>query len=394
MYLEHFRLEKQPFKAIALGDRVYLGPRQVRALANLKIALATPDAIAAVTGPVGVGKTTLVNRVLDTAAPKRTVARVGRTPMTADELLEHLLAEFGITGIGTGRVERLRTLRQFFKDCGATRVRALVLVEDATVLDAQLLAELESVTAADPDGSPGANVILMGPDGINDLIDAPDMEHVRQRTRLRQQLEPLEIGEIAGYVKHLLEYAGGDFATIVHPLTPKILRHCTGGIPRIVNNLCETALTVAATNKMPSLLPQLVQRIAVTIYGFDKESTEIAALTADPAEEPQAEDTPAAEVTAAKTASETTAASEHRAATSARDPQPASTPDELPEPTAATPDASQDHDPVAAEVPRRGSRHGRTRGSCTHRADGHAGRHAQHAGGTTRRGYRDTVGSG
>ena len=138
MYLEHFGLEKQPFRAIAQGDEVYVGPRQARALANLKIALAVPDAIAAVTGPVGVGKTTLVNRVLDLVAPKRTVARVGRTPMTAEELLEHLLAEFGISTAGSGRIERLRTLRQFFKDCGATRVRAIVLVEDANALDTGL----------------------------------------------------------------------------------------------------------------------------------------------------------------------------------------------------------------------------------------------------------------
>jgi general secretion pathway protein A len=290
MYLAHFRLSKQPFMAVAHGDQVYLGPRQSRALANLQIALATPDAIAAITGPAGVGKTTLVNRVLEEVAPQRTVARVGRTAMTMDQLLEHLLGEFGVTAAGLGRIELLRALRVFFRDCGADRVRALILVEDASILGTQLLSELESVTAADPDGSPGANIILMGPAGINELLATPNMEHVRQRTRLRQRLEALEVGEVAGYLKHQLAWAGGDFATIVHPLVPKILWHCSGGLPRIVNNLCETALTVAATHNFPSLLPQLVQRIAASIYGLDPGNTAISRPAAPPADKGPAED--------------------------------------------------------------------------------------------------------
>ncbi len=302
MYLEHFRLSTQPFKAIARGDQVYLGPRQSRALANLQIALATPDGIAAVTGPVGVGKTTLVNRVLEEVAPERTVARVGRTSMTVDQLLEHLLGEFGVSAAGMGRVERLRALRQFFKHCGSDRVRALVLVEDASILGAPLLAELESVTAADPDGSPGANIILMGPDGMHELLDAPHMEHVRQRTRLRQRLEALEVGEVAGYVKHQLACAGGDFATIVHPLVPKILWHCSGGLPRMVNNLCETALTVAANNNIPSLLPQLVQRIAASIYGMNHGNGAISRPAAPPPDKAPAENTSARKTAAPRAA--------------------------------------------------------------------------------------------
>ena len=363
MYMQHFGLEKQPFKAVAQGNRVFVGPRQARALANLKIALAMPDAIAVVAGPVGVGKSTLVGRVLDLVASKRSLARVGRTPMTVDEMLEHLLAEFGISGSGTGRMERLRTLRNYFKDCGATGVRAFILVEDAKALDVKLLAELEAVTAADADGSPGVNVILMGTAAVTELVDAPELEHLRQRTRLRQQLEPLNVEEIAGYVKHLLEMAGGDFQTIVDPQTPRTLRHCTGGIPRIINNLCETALTVAATNKMPHLLPHLVQRVAVTIYGIqprvsDGQSARIvpAQNMAPPAPASAANETPAGfdaakafaapEALEADEALEAADSTQFEQPTVAMDPEPTIVEEDLPEDMLEAADALADFEPA------------------------------------------------
>ena len=101
--------------------------------------------------------------------------------------------------------------------------------------------------AADPNGCPGANVVLTGQPSLHALLADPALQALRQRVRLRQPLLPLTSAETAQYVGYRLERAGGAPTELLSPASLDALHTYSAGVPRVLNNLCESALTLAAT---------------------------------------------------------------------------------------------------------------------------------------------------
>jgi type II secretory pathway predicted ATPase ExeA len=268
MYEEHFGLSKNPFQSIAEGEAVFEGPEQKKIIAGLKTALTTKDSVAVVTGPVGVGKTTIVQRALEEAAPDRLVARLGRTAVGSDELVDLLLAQFGVVREPTRRFECLKTFNRILNAHAASGASVFIVIEDAERLGAELLEELEALTASDGGACAGANIILMGPQKLDKLITTPALERLRQRIRLQKTLERFNAEEVETYLRHRIAAAGGNYDSMFETGTALMVRRCSGGIPRVINGLCETALTVTAENQMSQVTPKIVFKVAVEVFGM------------------------------------------------------------------------------------------------------------------------------
>ncbi len=269
MYTQHFGLEKPVFDGgIAQHDDLFLGPRHQRVAANLKIGLTTRDSVVTLTGALGVGKTTIAAQALRITATRLAQTWVGNTPLAPNEMLELLLAGFELAPYDMGPVQRLHTWRQFVGEMSATDTRVCILVENALVLGAEGLQTLEALTAADPNDCPGANLILMGAEGLHELLEEPRLATLKQRIRSHQRLDPMTTKEVEQYLRHRVAYAGGDYDAIFAPATAEMLHCFSGGIPRVINNVCETALTVAATRKATQLSPEIVQRVAESVYSL------------------------------------------------------------------------------------------------------------------------------
>ncbi len=269
MYEDHFGLSQNPFQPVAEGEAIYEGPDQAKVIADLKIALTARDSIAVLTGPVGVGKTTIVTHALEKMGSERLVARLGRTQVGSDELVDLLLAKFGIVREATRRFECLKTFNRILSEQAASGARVFIVIEDAERLGAELLEELEALTATDDGASAGANIILMGPQKLDKLLTAPALERVRQRIRLQQALDRFTAEQVEDYLRHRITAAGGDFDTLFEEGTALMVRRCSGGIPRVVNALCETALTVAAEMQVTEVTPQTIFDVAVEVFGME-----------------------------------------------------------------------------------------------------------------------------
>ena len=268
MYEEHFGLSKNPFQSIAGGEAVFEGPERAKVIADLKTALTANDSIAVITGPVGVGKTTIVQRAMESMGPERLVAILGRSQVGSDELADLLLAQFGVVRQPTKRFECLKTFNRILNESAAAGARVFIVIEDAERLGAELLEELEALTAADGGACAGANIVLMGRQKLDKLITKPALERIRQRIRLQRTLEPFKADEVEAYLRHRIEAAGGDFDAIFEPGTSLMVRRCSGGIPRVINSLCETALTVAAGSEMAQVSGKTVFKVAVEVFGM------------------------------------------------------------------------------------------------------------------------------
>jgi general secretion pathway protein A len=285
MYKAHFGLKSRPFGSNAEGPSVFTGPQQARITKTLHKALATPDAVVTVTGPAGVGKTTIVGKALESITPNRMAAWVGRMQLAPDEVLDLLLAGFGVRTKATGTIRRFAVFRRLLAERAAAGAPVTIVVEDAQRLGADTLVEIEALTAADAGDSTAANIILMGPD-LNKLLAEPDLARLKQRSRLRQKVEPFGQAEVIGYLKHAIRQAGGNYDDLFDPGVDQIVFGCSEGIPRMINTLCESALEAALEEGKKSVSAALMHQVATETFGYEGPLPDV--VEARPAKEPDA----------------------------------------------------------------------------------------------------------
>jgi type II secretory pathway predicted ATPase ExeA len=201
MYEKHFGLKSRPFRSSIESPSLFVGPAQAKIMANLKKSLAASDAIVTVTGPVGVGKSTVVSRALEGIGNRRIIARVGRMKLAADEVLELLLTELNVSRQPNGTIQRFSVFKRLLHEWAEAGTRAFIVVEDAERIGTDALLELEALTAADHGEGIGANIVLMGQPTLSELLNSPALARLRQRIRLQQLAGPFSAAETLGYLK-------------------------------------------------------------------------------------------------------------------------------------------------------------------------------------------------
>jgi type II secretory pathway predicted ATPase ExeA len=262
MFTGHFGLDEGPFHGKAEGDDVYVGPEQSDAIARLSKALASADSVITVTGPVGVGKTTLVRRALAELDGKKIIIPVDRLRLAPDEILELLLAKFDINRQPQGTIQRVAAFRRLLQEQLAAETRVFIVVEDAERIGVDALLELEALTSTDSGESCDAGIVLMGSPELLTRIASPALARLRQRVRLRQNITPFTATDVEGYMRHCISLAGGEFDDIFEPGTAQRVYRYSGGVARVVDTLCESALEAAAEAELATILPELVQQVA------------------------------------------------------------------------------------------------------------------------------------
>ncbi len=333
MYEQHFGLERRPFRAAAAGSDVFVGPQTAKTMQALKKALAARDAAVAVSGATGVGKSTLVNHALAAIPGTVTIIRIGRMQLRHDEVLEFLLDELGATDVPASTIRKIAEFRRLLgvrKDAGE---RVVIVIEDAARIGTDALAEIEALTAADGGDCEGANVVLMGDEHLKNVVGDAAISRLKQRVRLFHSLQPLTAPELVGYLRHCFRLSGGDFDRVFDDNGGAAIHALSDGVPRIANNLVESAMNAAADQQLTRIDTALIARVAEDEYG----------LTAD-LPEPQA---PAVASPAPAAAVETTAAAAPEPVEiPAVEPEPvtAAEPEPVPEPTPAP---AADAEPVA-----------------------------------------------
>lgn len=269
MYLEHFGLKRTVFdEGVAQKSDVYVGARQKLIEANIKIALSTRDSVIVFGGRAGVGKTTLSAHSLRNALPSVALGWIGTPPSTPEELLKQMLASFRVKTAATDETDRLYAWRDFLTETCAAGKRVCVLIESAQDLSVDVLQYLDSMTASDPTGCPGANVILTTRLSLSEKMGQAELESLLQRVRLSCWLDPMDEQALLEYMQHRLVLAGGAASTIFSDRAIAAIFAYSKGVTRVINNLCETLLTVAATRKDKRVTSSLVSRVAVGVLGM------------------------------------------------------------------------------------------------------------------------------
>lgn len=244
MYEDFFHLKCRPFDLAPDPRFLYLTEQHARGVANVRFALMNHDSFVVITGEIGTGKTTVLNAALEQLGSSYVVARVSHTTLSDIELLQALLSVFGIPDYGTKKVKLLDKLREHFLEQHLAGRHVVIIVDEAQHLSPAAIEELRLLSGIDSQDRRIVSIALTGQPALDEVIDQESLAPLRQRTRLRQRLRPMDEVDTAGYIRHRLKVAGGDADAIFDPDTLPEIHRLTLGTPRLINTLCDSALMV------------------------------------------------------------------------------------------------------------------------------------------------------
>lgn len=242
MYQSFYNLKEKPFSATPDPRFLFESRQHGRALTLAQYGLLNQAGFVVVTGEAGCGKTTLVRRLVGAMREDFGVGVVSNTQCESyEELLRWILLAFDLEFRGKEKVELFRTLSDFLDDEHAEGRNTVLIVDEAQQLTHGGLEQLRMVSNVNVDGHQLLQVLLVGQPGLWRQLREPQMAQLAQRIGVDFHLEPLEAGEVQAYVRHRLTVAGGD-PDVFEPETFPVIGQATGGVPRLINMLCDAAL--------------------------------------------------------------------------------------------------------------------------------------------------------
>jgi len=247
MYLDPFKLKELPFRLSPDPQFLYLSKQHARAKAYMESTIWFTDGFVVITGEIGSGKTTLIESFLKEIQSDVVIAQINQTQVSAIDFLQAVLVQFGFSPFKMKKAELIATLNNFLIEQYAAGRKVLLIVDEAQNLSMRVLEEIRLLSGVETTKEKVLRIILAGQPELNEKLDAPELIQLTQRIRLRFHLTTLSAPEMRAYIQHRLEVAGAaDRQIFAEDCFAEIFRY-TGGVPRLVNTLCDTALMAAFT---------------------------------------------------------------------------------------------------------------------------------------------------
>lgn len=270
MYLSYFGLSDNPFSIAPNPDYLYMSPRHKEALAHLIFGLRESGGFVMLTGEVGTGKTTVSRKLMQQLPQNTQVAMILNPTLSAIELLATLCDELGI------EYQAERVSLKYFTDLLLAKLVAnhqagmntVLIIDEAQHLQPEVLEQLRLLTNLETHREKLLKVVLIGQPELQQLLKRNELRQLAQRITARYHLLPLTSSEVGLYMAHRLNVADGDIG-IFGKGTISAAFQITGGIPRVINLLCDRALTLTFAKQLPVVQPHIFYAAAEQILGKD-----------------------------------------------------------------------------------------------------------------------------
>lgn len=278
MYNAFYGLTSQPFSIAPNPDFMYLGARHTEALAHLRYGLGEAGGFVLLTGEVGTGKTT-VSRCLLAELPSHTqVAFILNPTLSELELLAAICDELKIRYKKSDASLKLLTdkITQKLLKNHQAGINTILIIDEAQHLQPAVLEQLRLLTNLETNTKKLLQVILIGQPELQQLLQRQDLRQLAQRITARYHLMPLTLAEVRLYVQHRLQVAG-CLRPVFTDNAVKKLFELSGGIPRLLNLLCDRAMLGGYSQQQAMIDAPLVSTAAAEILALPRQVTPTAA---------------------------------------------------------------------------------------------------------------------
>ena len=243
MYAAHFGLREPPFAITPDPAYVYLSRHHQEALAHLLYGVGENGGFVQLTGEVGTGKTTLIRALLEQRLENVDVALCLNPRLTVEELLATVCDELGIAYPRPAPTLKalLDALNAHLLQTHAAGRRTVLILDEAQNLSREVLEQIRLLTNLETAKHKLLRIILVGQPELRALLARPDLRQLAQRITARYHLPPLDRRETAAYIDYRLRVAGGREDLFTRGAQRIVYRH-SGGVPRLINIICDRAL--------------------------------------------------------------------------------------------------------------------------------------------------------
>lgn len=288
MYLDFFKLKEHPFRLTPDPGFLYMGKDHARAKSYMDYSIWNRDGFVVITGEVGAGKTTLIQKLLSEFDDNVMVAKIFQTQLDDVEFLQAVLVEFGLNPFHARKAELMDMLSTFLIESFLESKQLVLIVDEAQNLSMRVLEEIRMLSGLETHKEKVLHIILVGQPQLNAILDAPEMEQLIQRVRFRFHIRALTAAEIKAYIEHRLQVAGHTGTPLFSEAALALVHEYTGGIPRLINTLCDTAMTCAFADDVADVSADTV-RAAIDELQWPSyaQRRQEAASTPTPARPPQ-----------------------------------------------------------------------------------------------------------
>lgn len=264
MYESFYGLNRPPFSHIPDPDYLYLSPQHRRALSVLQYALMTRAGFCVITGNVGAGKTTLVRSLLKSLHGEVEVGLVSNTQVESfEELMRWILLAFDLDYRGKDKVEMYDDFVRYLIERFQANRPVTLIIDEAQHLGLENLEQLRMLSNVNTEKGQILQTILVGQAELWDLLRRRELQQFTQRISYDYFLGPLESGELTrAYVEHRLQCAGAK-AAIFDDDSFELIWSGTGGVPRLINLVCDTALVYGYAEERATISRAAVEQVLV-----------------------------------------------------------------------------------------------------------------------------------
>jgi general secretion pathway protein A len=271
MYLTFFGLAEKPFAITPDPRYLYLGARHADALAHLVYGINEAGGFIQLTGEVGTGKTTTIRSLLARAPKNAEIALILNPNLSPGEFLRSLCEELGL-GVSDGAEhnskELVDQLNRYLLRAHSQGRRVVLIVDEAQNLAPEVLEQIRLLTNLETETQKLLQIILIGQPELRRLLGREDLRQLAQRITGRYHLDPLSREETFAYVRHRLRVAGAT-SDIFTGRALRAVYRVSGGIPRLINIVCDRSLLAAYTQDQHQVPASLVYRAGAEVFGHE-----------------------------------------------------------------------------------------------------------------------------
>jgi general secretion pathway protein A len=271
MYEQYYGFVQPPFTLTPDPRFLYRSESHEEAITLLRQAIRRKEGFIVLTGDIGTGKTTTCRALLEQLDANVFTSLILNPFLSVEELLREVLLDFGVVsreGVRSGRIstaskhELISTLHDFLLSLMAIHGSAVLIIDEAQHLSPQILEQIRIISNLETNESKLLQIVLVGQLNLLEVLAAAEMRQLDQRISIRAALKPLNRLEVEAYIAHRLWVARGSTAVTFEPTALDRVHAYTGGVPRIINLLCDRSLMQSAQMRINRVTPAIIDEAA------------------------------------------------------------------------------------------------------------------------------------